>query len=112
MYKLDIFPELTENIEIEITLDGIKLKNRLFNITRGFKIVDFHIRYLRFSNLLLPTDIEILCNFSIQSYNNSFIVEIYLMKDTKKDVNILLIFIIFIILLEITVYLNLIKFVL
>ena len=34
--------------------------------------------------LLLPTDVEIYSHYSVQSWDNSYVVEIHLMKDTKE----------------------------
>ena len=67
MYKLDVLAELTGNVEIAITLDGSKLTKKL-----------------KLDTLLLPTDVETSGNSSIQSCNNSYVVEINLMKDTKE----------------------------
>lgn len=83
MYKLDILAKNTENIEIYITLDGIKLTKRLFHIIVGLKIVDVHARYPKLVTLLLSTDIETSGISSIQIHNNSYVVEMHLMKDTK-----------------------------
>ena len=84
MYKLDILDENTENIEIAITLDDSKLTNRLFHVTAGLKIVDVHARHPKLGTLLLSTDVETSGISSIQSCNNSYIVEMCLMKDTKE----------------------------
>ena len=84
MYKLDILAENTDNVEIAITLDGSKLTNRLFHVTAGLKIVDVHARHPKLGTLLLSTDVETSGISSMQSRDNSYVVEICLMKDTKE----------------------------
>ena len=84
MYKLDILVENTENVEIAITLDSSKLTNRLFHVISGLKIVDVHARHLKLGTLLLLTDVEISGISRMQSCDNSYMVEMCLMKDTKE----------------------------
>ena len=84
MYKLDILAKSTENVEIAITLDGSKLTNQLFHVTAGLKIIDIHARHPKLDTLLLPTDVETSGMSSIQSRDNSYVVEMHLMKDTKE----------------------------
>ena len=76
--------ENTENVEIAITLYGSKLTNRLFHVTLVLKIVDVHARHLKLGTLLLSMDVETSGISSMLSRDNSYIVEIYLMKDTKE----------------------------
>ena len=84
MYKLDVLAELTGNIEIVITLDGSKLTKQLFHVTAGLKITDIHARHPKLDILLLPTDVETSGHSSVQSRDNSYVVEMHLMKDTKE----------------------------
>ena len=84
MYKLDILAENTDNVEIAITLDGSKLTNRLFHVIAGLKIVDDHARHPKLCTLLLSTDVETSGISSMQSRDNSYVVEMRLMKDTKE----------------------------
>ena len=84
MYKLDVLAELTGNVEIAITLDGIKLTKQLFHVTAGLKITDIHAHHPKLGTLLLPTDIETSGHSSVQSRDNSYVVEMHLMKDTKE----------------------------
>ena len=84
MYKLDILAETTDNIEIAITLDGSKLTNRLFYVKGGLKIVDVHARHPKLGTLLLSTDVETSGISSMQSCDNSYVVEMHLMKDNKE----------------------------
>ena len=84
MYELDLLAEQTNNVEIAITLDGSKLTKQLFHVTAGLKIVDVHARHPKLDTLLLPTDVETSGHSSIQSRDNSYVVEMHLMKDTKE----------------------------
>ena len=84
MYKLDVLAEVTDNVEIAITLDGSKLTKQLFHVTAGLKVVDVHARHPKLGTLLLPTDVESSGHSSIQSRDNSYVVEMHLMKDTKE----------------------------
>lgn len=100
MYKLDILAENIENIKIAIKLDSSKLAQRLFHIIADLKIVDVHSRYPKLGTLLLSTDIETSRIYSIQSCDNSYIVEIHLMKDTKDGYTFFTIFFNFILKLD------------
>lgn len=84
IYKLDLLAERTNNVEIAITLDGSKLTKQLFHVTAGLKIVDVHAWHPKLDTLLLPTDVETSGHSSIQSRDNSYVVEMHLMKDTKE----------------------------
>ena len=42
MYKLDVLAEVTEDVEIAITLDRSKLIKQPFHVIAGLKIIEIH----------------------------------------------------------------------
>ena len=84
MYKLDVLAEVTEDVKIAITLDGSKLTKQLFHVTAGLKMIDIHSWNPKLDTLLLQTNVKTSGMSSIQSWDNSYVVEMHLMKDTKE----------------------------
>ena len=76
MYGLDELAETCDDIEISITLYGTKLTSNLFHVTAGLKIVDVRAKEPETGKLLMAFG-------NLQSRDNSIVMELHLMKDSK-----------------------------
>ena len=71
------------------------------NISSGLKIVGVYAIYLKLGTLLLSIDVEISVIYIIQSCDNSYVIEIYLIKKLlKKAINDLVVYLSFILKLD------------
>ena len=76
--------EVTGNFKITITLDGSKLTKQLFHVTADSEMIDIYFWHIKLDSFLLLIDVELSSISSNQSYDNSYIIEMNLIKYTKE----------------------------